>query len=148
LKPSNILLHHQAREKIWRITDFGLARILRNAGCSGMTAIGEFSMMLQFLPRERVVDPREGDVRSDQWSLAAVFYYLLTGHYPRDLKGRDPIAVILQSETIPIRDRDAKIPKSVAAVIDRALSSDPEQRFADLDQMKAHLKRAFAKVRG
>ncbi len=75
-------------------------------------------------------------------------YYMLTGQFPRDLKGRDAIVEILHSETVPIRDRESKVPKPVAKVIDRALSSDPEKRFRDAAQMKVFLKRAFAQVRG
>jgi serine/threonine protein kinase len=148
LKPQNILLHRDRHKRIARIADFGLARILRNAGWSGMTATGEVSRNLHYLPRERLVGLREGDARSDQWSLAAAFYHMLTGQYPRDLAGRDPIAVILHSETIPIGERNTKIPKPVAGVIDRALASEADKRFRDTAQMKTHLKHAFAQVRG
>jgi serine/threonine-protein kinase len=125
-----------------------LARILEKAGSSGMTATGEFSRKLHFLPRERLTGLRGVDFGSDQWSLAAVFYYMLTGGYPRDFDGRDPIAVILHSETVPVRDRESSVPKPVADVIDRALASDPEKRFRDAAQMRSSLKRAFGQVRG
>jgi len=148
LKPENILLHRENHQRVARLADSGLARILGNAGFSGMTATGEFSMVLHFLPRERVLDLRQGDFRSDQWSLAAVFYYMLTGRFPREFRGRDPITVILQSETIPLAERDAKMPQPIAAVIDQALSSDPEKRFRDVAQMRTMLKRAFTRLRG
>jgi serine/threonine protein kinase len=148
LKPQCILLTRADRKRIGRIADFGLARILEKAGSSGMTATGEFSRKLHFLPRERLTGLSEVDFRSDQWSLAAVFYFMLTGQYPRDFDGRDPIAVILHSETVPVCERAADVPRPVAAVIDRALASDPEKRFRDAAQMRAALKRAFAQVRG
>ncbi len=147
LKPQSILLHRENRKRIGRIADFGLARILEDSGSSGMTTTGKSWKNFHFLPRERLVSPRESDLRSDQWSMAAVFYHMLTGRFPRDLAGGDPIAEILHSETVPIRDRNSTVPQPVARVIDRALSSDPEKRFRDAAEMKSHLKRAFARVR-
>jgi serine/threonine-protein kinase len=147
LKPQNILLHCEKRKRIGRIADFGLARILDLAGWSGMTTTGRSSMDLRFTPRECITGLRGGAPHSDQWSMAAVFYYMLTGQPPHKFSARDPIAVILHSKTVPIRDWDSKVPRPVAQVIDRALSSDPERRFRDTAQMKAHLKRAFTQVR-
>lgn len=148
LKPQNILLHRQGGKRIARIADFGLARILEQAGCSGMTATGHVPVNFHFLPRERLVGFREGQPQSDLWSLAAAFYHMLTGRLPRDFTGRDPLAVILHGETIPIRDQNPQVPKAVATVIDRALASEPGNRFRDAAEMKARLHRACAQIRG
>jgi serine/threonine protein kinase len=148
LKPQNILLHVKDRKRVARITDFGLAMQLETTGWSGMTTTGKSWADYHFTPRERVLGLHKGDARSDQWSLAAVFYHMLSGTFPRDFDGRDPIAAILHSETVPLRERNPKIPQPVASVIDRALSSSPEKRFRDVAQLKAHMKRAFDQVRG
>jgi len=60
--------------------------------------------------------------RSDVWSIAATFYMMLTGTYPREQKpGQDPIQVILKGQPILIRQREPSIPQAIADVIDRAL---------------------------
>jgi serine/threonine protein kinase len=148
LKPQNILLHRQDNKRVARIADFGLARILEQAGCSGLTTTGQVPINYHFLPRERVVDFRQGHPLSDVWSLAAVFYHVLTGQFPRDFARRDPIAVILHSEAVPIRERNPQVPKPVAQVIDRALAAHLDKRFRDAAEMKAQLQRAFGQVRG
>ncbi len=147
LKPQNVLLHRQGGKRTARIADFGLARIMEQAGCSGMTATGHVPVNYHFLPRERVVDFREARPVSDLWSVAAVFYHVLTGQFPRDLTGRDALAAVLHSESVPIRERNPQVPKPVAQVIDKALASDPGKRFQSAAEIKAHLERAFRQVR-
>ena len=144
LKPRNVLLQIEDGKRVARIGDFGLARTLEQAGCSGMTTT---AMDHPFLPRERVLESGSAQPHSDLWSLAAVFYHLLTGQYPRDTTGSEPLSGILDSETVPIRERNSQVPKPVAQVIDRALASNPKKRFPDAVRMKAHLRRAFERVR-
>ena len=74
---------------------------------------------------------------------AATFYNLLTGLLPRDFaRGKDPLLVVLDSDVIPIRKREASIPKPLAAVLDHALSVDPRQRFQDAREFRSALVQA------
>ena len=136
IKPENILLHVQPGQQIAKLADCGLARILDQAGCLGMTATARASDDYHFLPRERVIDFRDVRPQSDLWSLAAVFYYMLTGQFPRDRLGQEPLSGILDSDPIPIRKRDPRIPDPVARVMDRALSAHPGKRFQHAALMK------------
>ena len=60
---------------------------------------------------------------SDQWQLAAICYETLTGEIPQ------------AGATPPLRLMRPDCPESVASVIDRALSSNPSDRFANVAQM-------------
>lgn len=60
---------------------------------------------------------------SDQWQLAAICYETLTGESPAP------------GATPPLRLMRPDCPESVANVIDRALSIDPGDRFANIAQM-------------
>jgi len=74
--------------------------------------------------------------------MACFCYYILTGHYPRNHEGQDPVKVILDGQIIPIRQRDPFIPVRVAEVIDRSLANKPSDRYPDAGEMH----RALAQV--
>ena len=78
------------------------------------------------------------------WSIAATFYVMLTGRYPRPQKpGQDPIQAILKNKLIPIRQRDASIPQPIADVIDRALLTNKRARYETAGFMLAALDKAW-----
>ena len=85
-----------------------------------------------FLPREAVLHHGCREPASDVWAMAATFYNMLTGKYPRDfVRDNDPINIILNEPVTPIRERDSSIPEGLATVIDRGLSDDMTVRFQD-----------------
>jgi pSer/pThr/pTyr-binding forkhead associated (FHA) protein len=129
LKPQNILLSVPDGGTA-RLTDFGLAKDFELAGMSGMTRTGAVGGTPVFLPREQVVDFKYAKPDTDVCGMAATFYNLLTGCFWRDFPSdRDPINVLLSEPVIPIRRRDPALPRGLAAVIDRAASDDPAQRY-------------------
>jgi hypothetical protein len=73
--------------------------------------------------------------------MAATLYYLLTAEYARDFSSApDPLAVILRGGVVPIRDRDPFLPDDLAAVIDRGLADDPDQRYPTAGEFVAALR--------
>ena len=73
IKPDNILIN---REGTVKVTDFGLATLVDASG-AGTTGGGTIGYMpLEQMRREEL------DARTDEWSLAAVTYELLTGSNP------------------------------------------------------------------
>ena len=143
LKPQNILLVGPAEKPTVKISDFGLAKNFEAAGLSGMTATGSFGGTYHCMPREQLTDFKRARPVSDVWSIAATFYHLLTGCYPRDFDGnRDPIEIVLRDEPVPIRGRDSSLPGPVAEVIDRALSWSPVYVTLSAEEFRAALARA------
>jgi serine/threonine protein kinase len=96
-----------------------------------------------FMPRERLTSEHGLTSKSDLWSLAAVIYYALSGHYPWDFGGRDPRDVIVGEEPVPILQRGIVVPTSVGNVIDRALRLNPAHRFQSASEMKSAWDSAF-----
>lgn len=80
---------------------------------------------------------------SDVLSMAATFYFMLTGQTPRDVvTGQSPAEAVMRNQIIPIRRRDPGIPQNVADVIERALTSNAKDRY----QTGAEFRDALKKV--
>jgi hypothetical protein len=142
IRPSNILLTGHSKYNA-KLADFGLVRSFERSGFSGMSATGAGASASLFTPREQLTQFRSSSPVSDVWSLAASFYYLLTGQTPRVFpQAKDPIEVILRGGFVPIRECFPSIPRKVAKVIDRALDDDMKERYPDA----AEFLRALNKV--
>lgn len=139
MKPENILVSDSSGSGV-KITDFGLGKSFQQAGLSGMTATGMVGGTMYFMPREQLTNFRQVRPASDLWSTAASLYFLLTQQYAREFTvDQDPLAVILRGGTVPIRERNPSIPENVAAVIDRALLDDIDQRYASAVEFREAL---------
>jgi eukaryotic-like serine/threonine-protein kinase len=69
---------------------------------------------------------------SDQYALATIAYYLLTGHYPFSGGGRALGAAILQTPPTPPSHYDPAITPPAEAALLRALAKSPAARFPDV----------------
>lgn len=133
VKPDNILLGRGGKVKL---ADFGLA--FRNdpedAGVSLEEAVGTAYFIAPEICRGQGATPL-----SDQYSLAATLWYLLTGTPP--FKGQSRSDVIEQQvrATLPnLKELRPDLPDGLVKAITKALSKNPEQRYLSCDQ--------FAKV--
>lgn len=80
------------------------------------------------------------DVRSDVWALGAILHQLLSGHPPAE--GDDPWAVVrrvAKGPVPPVRRLAPQSPPPLAAIADRALAFDREDRYATADALVADL---------
>ncbi len=76
----------------------------------------------------------------DVWAAAASLYFLLTGHYPRVFtQGQDVWQVVLQTQAVPIRQREPKVPARLAEVIDLALIDQPHIHFKTAGEFRQAL---------
>ena len=142
IKPSNVLLSGTNKYTA-KLVDFGISRSFERAGFSGMSATPSTANAM-FIPREQLTRFRFSTPVSDVWSLAASFYYMVTGESPRDFtSGKDPVEVILRGGIIPIRDRSSAVPRKVARVIDKALSDDTAGRFQEASEFLRALNKAL-----
>lgn len=117
VEPSNIILANNSRIFL---VDFGYAKIYTK----------ELEADLQKRRTTRT------DTRSDQYSLAATIYFLLTGAPPVDGLQRAMDKSVLQ----PIRPQRLDLSASTEEAIYRALSIDADARFASIDEFKSALK--------
>lgn len=142
ITPENILFAHTADPRATKISDFALATGFSRKFSNLQTQVVN-GHLGGVVPPERIASEHSLNSRSDLWSLAAVFYYALTGSAPWNFSGRDPLEVIAREDPIPLRERENTVPDSVAGVIDRALRPNPAQRYPSATEMKAAWDAAF-----
>lgn len=122
IKPANLKLTHE-NEVV--LVDFGIAK---KADASQATAAGAVGYTPGYAPPEQYGSARTGPF-SDQYSLAATLYHLLTGQKPVD-----SIQRVLEQDTLkPISALNPAIPAHVQAAIMRAMAVRPEDRFASVE---------------
>ncbi len=138
VKPGNVLLDGDRP----LLTDFGIAHLgsLRGITAQGM-AIGTPAYMSPEQAMGKTVGPA-----SDQYSLAVIAYELLTGRPP--FTG-DAISLLMQHVSQPppnLQELNPLLPEGVGPAIERALSKQPEDRFASCGAFAGTLSKALARV--
>ncbi len=131
LKPGNILLDDGGNAFL---TDFGLAKLLEDP--LDLTRSGQIVGTPVYMSPEQLRG-EVLDVRSDIYSLGCILYAMLVGRPPIDPSRFNVVSVIFhQLETEPPAPRtlNPAIPAAVDAVIMKALSKEPDDRF---DQVEA-----------
>jgi serine/threonine-protein kinase len=120
IKPANLLLR---RDGSVVITDFGIAR---RDDASRLTASGAILGTPSYLSPEQVLG-QPATVRSDVYSLGLTAYECLAGQKPFD--GDNPYAVALQRLQAAPRTIGITLPAAVLGVLEKALATDPAQRW-------------------
>jgi WD40 repeat protein len=136
LHPSQILLSEIQGTLVAKIADYGLAKAMDQTGLGNFTVDQRRADAPLFMPRQRAVNFKYTEPEVDIWASAACLYYMLTGAYPRDFAGKDPYLAVLQTEPVPIQQRNPNLPKALAEVIDMALIDIPEIRIKDAATFK------------
>ena len=139
IKPRNIFLEKKGDTQVVKLGDYGLAKAFDQAGFSGQSRSGARAGTLSFIPRQQVLDLKYCQPDADVWAVAACLYNLLTGTFPRDFAQKDSLLAVLQNKAVPIRERNASIPKALASIIDSALIDDPEINFKSAADLKKAL---------
>ena len=127
IKPANILIH----EGEAMVADFGIALAVTEASDSRMTATGIAIGTPQYMSPEQATGERHLDGRSDQYSLAAVLYEMLSGVTPHTaLTTQALIAKLLTERPTRVRLVRNTVPPNIDAAVAKALEMTPADRFA------------------
>jgi serine/threonine-protein kinase len=133
IKPENVFL---ARDGRVRLLDFGLARVEASAHTHESEA-GTTLGTPAFMPPEQALGNwAELDGRSDLWSLGATMYLLLSSTPVRERGSVTEQLLGAMTRPVPSLGRITALPRSVVAVVDRALAFDREARFPDAGAMQ------------
>jgi serine/threonine protein kinase len=140
LKPSNILLDANGDAYV---TDFGIARIL-GTNPKPLTTSGVVGTPSYMSPEQ--AQGHELDGRSDVYALGVVLFEMLTGVRP--FEGETPYSVAVKHVTEPPPSACAinpKLPRTIEAVLFKALAKKCELRYQTAGELAAALKTAFEK---
>jgi len=128
IKPANIKITPEGKPVL---VDFGIAKA---SEAGGVTTTGARSLTPGFAPPEQY-GSSPTDSRTDQYSLAATLYNLLTGQIPPDSLDR----TLSQAPLKSIRELNPKLSPAVDRAIRKAMSLSPSDRFASVKDFLAAL---------
>jgi eukaryotic-like serine/threonine-protein kinase len=133
IKPENVFLTTEGRV---RLLDFGIARV-ENAKRTHATQTGTTLGTPSFMPPEQALGRwADLDGRSDLWSLGATMYLLLSGLPVREHGSVTEQLLGAMTRPVPSLGEVTSLPRSVVAVVDRALAFDRTDRFPDARSMQ------------
>ncbi|SCG47347.1 Stk1 family PASTA domain-containing Ser/Thr kinase [Micromonospora halophytica] len=140
IKPGNVMLTQTGQVKVM---DFGIARALAS-GATTMTQTSAVIGTAQYLSPEQARGEAV-DARSDVYAGGCVLFELLCGHPP--FVGDSPVSVAYQHvrEAPPTpSDINPDATPAIDAIVLKALSKNPLNRYQSAGEMRADLLRAAA----
>ena len=128
IKPGNVMILKKGEPKIM---DFGVAKL----DSSKLTSAGDVLGSPGYMAPEQALEARV-DPRSDIFSLGTVLYEALTG---KRAFGKGTFSEILMrlayEQPVPPSRINGDIPEAVDDIVAHAMAKNPDQRYANADQM-------------
>lgn len=130
IKPDNLMLDQHGAIKI---ADLGLAS--QASDVVGERAIGT----PHFMAPEQVLN-KELDHRTDLYALGCTFYRLITGKTPfRGQTVKDILRAQVKDQAEPASRANPDVPQDVAAIIQRLMAKNPNDRFQTANDLLEEL---------
>jgi eukaryotic-like serine/threonine-protein kinase len=136
IKPENILLS----EGHAILADFGIARAVNATASARLTETGLALGTLAYMSPEQAAGEANMDGRSDIYALGCVLYEMLAGQPPFTGSTAQSIRARHAVDPVPsLRTVRSTVTRGLEAVIQRALSKVPGDRFASAEEFAAAL---------
>ncbi len=146
LKPDNIMIADFGQVYLM---DFGLARLSKTRPASGeesqMEAPGPVGTPMYMAPEQARGKPAEMDERSDVFGLGALLYEIVSGRTPYGLHktAKSILKAATKGKVVPLAEatEGVDVSKRLSAIVDRAVSPDPNDRFQTVLELQADVRR-------
>ena len=140
VSPQNILISVKGTVKV---IDFGIAKARDRAG--GDTGSGILKGKIHYMPPEQAAG-KKVDRRADIWAMGAMLYHLLSGRAPYEAENSLATLHLLTSGRPPM-PLPFSVPRSIAAIVRRAMAHDPDNRFETAADLQAALEEAMIELK-
>jgi serine/threonine protein kinase len=148
IKPENLFL---TKNGTLKVLDFGIARVLQaekarpNSTRAGMV-MGTPAFMAPEQARARW---DEVDGRTDLWAVGATMFTLLSGRYVHEaMSEHEQLILSATRRAPPLASVAPGTPAMVAAIVDRALSFERDERWPDAASMQRAVRTALDALGG
>jgi serine/threonine protein kinase len=135
ISPDNIMISNNGEVKL---IDFGAARYFSDDSEKSMTVVLKHG----YAPIEQYSRRGEHGEWTDLYALCAVMYRMLTGIVPDEATDR-----IKVDGLIKVRKLNRKVPKHIAAAIEKGLSVQPEDRYQNMMELYNELYQSKKQLR-
>jgi serine/threonine protein kinase len=144
LKPENVFLAREGRQPdVVKVLDFGIAKLIEPEGevvINGLTSTGQMAGTPLYMSLEQLRSAKDVDERADIYSIGVMLYHALTGHVPYSA---DSLAELVLAINRPppkaLQALRPDVPRGLAAVIQRAMARDREDRFDSAETLREQL---------
>lgn len=134
IKPANLMLNTQGQAILM---DFGIAKIV---GGTSHTATGAVVGTAMYMSPEQIRG-ESPDRRSDIYALGVTLFEMAGGRPPFQADSAMTLMMMHVNDPVPnLRELNPDIPDDLAAVINKALAKDPNDRYQTAGQMASALR--------
>lgn len=144
LKPDNVVYDPESR--CVKLLDFGIAADTTTPAEERLTRAGFFVGTLMYVAPEALTGELVTEA-ADQYSLATISYFLLTGSLPYTAKQpREMFTQLLTMPPIPLNqaNEERSFRPEVEAVVMRGLARSPKDRYPSVMEFAVDLERTLA----
>src|SRR3954449_7866872 len=129
IKPANVMIASDDGTERAYVIDFGLGKAPQTDE-QGLTKPGQFVGTIDYTAPEQITQQQELAGKGDEYSLACLFYQMLTGAVPFPKK-RDGEALMAHVGEPPPKPSEKRkgLPEAIDAVIARGMAKDPTDRY-------------------
>ena len=142
IKPGNIFTGDAGTPA--RLGDFGIALPPRSDGVGKASVARDAYATPRYMSPEQAMG-RSVDARSDQYSLGAVLFEMLTGQVPHDGSSLNTLTAQIANESSPkLRSVTPQLPRRLEQLVQKLMQKKPQKRFADCKELIMALDEAEA----
>jgi serine/threonine-protein kinase len=145
VKPSNVFLTAKGTVKL---LDFGIASLRETSMSTSATASGFVLGTPGYISPEQARGRyKEIDARTDLWGVGAMMFRLLTGRYVHEGETTHESVIAAATRPAPsLASIDPSLPAGLVQLVDRALMTDPRDRWQSAIDMQAAIRIETAKL--